>query len=176
MQIVRVTQAMYHDIPTGGSNLWLHSYLDTMQDLGLGAIVTIGQILIPQNLVLDISSLVFRVLAGAAAPVLVADYLYFPRKFFNIAVNGVSPVDVADDWPAAGTSITGSAALNQRWNTWFGEVPFHIIAQPSQVVTLTYTDWAVVGMLPATYVRAEVAGRWIPKMLFDEIVAKNRIS
>jgi hypothetical protein len=174
--IVRVTQAMYQNLPADGSNFYRRMLVEQYINAP-STTVAFDIEEVPNGMVLDISQVRYRFLVALAGVGLQAlpDFATSVFLVWRMKVSGLSPWD-----QRVGGTLglgTGTVTLNQNIMDQWGDTPVHLIAKPGQTVSYEIEQTALPVVISANqFSCVEISGRWIPASLWDDISFKNRVS
>jgi hypothetical protein len=178
VQLVRISQAMYDTLPVDGQSFLGHNYRVALQ--AAPAVYTIGQIRVPDGLVLDISELRFHIMSGnGIATVVQGDLNMHNQGVCRVRIGGINPWDQFTFDSAASAPREGWDVLNQNIMESWSDIPVHLIAQEGQLVEMLYEVVqaayfnAVIGGGNAV-IDAHIRGRWIPIQAWRDMIWKNR--
>lgn len=182
-QIVRVSRAMFENLPGDGQSFVGHNYRLSCAPVVAG-ITVIGSLTVPTGMVLDISEISFHLVNGFGVATFVqGDFNARNALYFRTRVGGINPWD---QFTIAANIATptqeGWDVMNQNVMSSWSDTPVHLVVVENQLieflVNIPYAAGvAYVQAVNATNLaayEAHMRGRWIPIQLYRDIVWGNR--
>ena len=171
---VRTVNGYFEDIPpASGSELWLRDWHEQWADAIQTTIM--GEYVVPDGKILDVTHLVFRIeLAAGIGNVLAPDLYTGFNIQFQPKLGSTSPWNQESAQAFGGQPFEGFWTLNREVLSEFGSVPGHIVVASGQTFRVQAVQTGVVGA-PAgnNNLICEARGRLVPTNKWDEAMATN---
>jgi len=173
-QLVLKSKGFWDNLP--GRNV---TFLHREFNAGLQAAAArtlVGQIAVPRNMVLDITSMRFAYMLATVNP---GVYMAAPEGYgwisegFQVAVNGHNPLDQFWQYAAVNLGNWGFKCVNRNVFESGGTLNMHLIVQEGSLFEVYHNIAGAAPNIPAppagSLVSATIEGRWMSAQFWNEL-------